>query len=113
VVPGSQVLPTAFALADELATKAPVTLAAVKYAVLGALDPGIDAGLAYELDLWSRLFGTEGQREGMRAFLEKRPPPPPVSRHGWDKASKGFPWSKDATERSQGKRNKRASPSRV
>jgi hypothetical protein len=48
----------------------------------------------------------------MRAFLEKRPPPPPVSRRGWDEASKGFPWSKDAAERRQGKRNKRASPSR-
>jgi enoyl-CoA hydratase/carnithine racemase len=108
----SEVLPAAFALAEELATKAPVTLAAAKYAVLAAIDPGIDAGLAYELDLWTRLFRTEGQKAGMRAFLEKLPPPPPTSRKGWEAESEGFPWARDGTERSMGKRNKRARPGR-
>jgi enoyl-CoA hydratase/carnithine racemase len=106
VVPRSEVLPAAFALAEELATKPPITLAAVKYAILGAVDPHIDPGLAYELDLWARLFGTEGQKEGMRAFLEKRPPPPPMSRRDWEAASDGFPWARDATRPSKGKRNK-------
>jgi enoyl-CoA hydratase/carnithine racemase len=106
VVPRSEVLPAAFALAEELATKPPLTLAAVKYAILGALDPQIDSGLSYELDLWARLFGTEGQKEGMRAFLEKRAPPPPISRHDWEAASEGFPWARDASRRSMGKRNK-------
>lgn len=106
VVPRSEVLPAALALAEELATKPPVALAAAKYAILGALDPQIDSGLAYELDLWARLFGTEGQKEGMRAFLEKRPPPPPMSRHDWEAASKGFPWAWAAVRGSTGKRNK-------
>jgi len=106
VVPRSEVLPAAFALAEELATKPPITLAAVKYAILGAADPHIDAGLAYELDLWAHLFGTEGQKEGMRAFLEKRPPPPPPSRHDWEAASAGFPWARGVNRRSIGKRNK-------
>jgi len=106
VVPRTEVLSAAFALAEELATKAPITLAATKYAVLNAIDPQVDAGLAYELELWSRLFGTEGQREGMRAFLEKRPPPPPVSRRGWESASEPFPWGPSATRRSIGKGNK-------
>ena len=106
VVPRSEVLSAAFALAEELATKPPITLAAVKYAILGAVDPHIDPGLAYELDLWARLFGTEGQKEGMRAFLEKRPPPSPMSRRDWETASEGFPWAGDAKRRSMGKRNK-------
>jgi len=106
VVPRSEVLSAAFALAEELATKPPITLAAVKYAILGAVDPHIDSGLAYELDLWARLFGTEGQKEGMRAFLEKRAPPPPMSRRDWEAASEGFPWARDAARRSMGKRNK-------
>ncbi|MHB8352625.1 MAG: hypothetical protein ACYDFT_08080, partial [Thermoplasmata archaeon] len=32
-----------------------------------------DRGLRRELALWSGLFGTADQREGMAAFLEKRP----------------------------------------
>ncbi|HYB77646.1 MAG TPA: enoyl-CoA hydratase-related protein [Thermoplasmata archaeon] len=106
VVPRSEVLPTAVALAAELATKPPVALAAAKYAILQAIDPAIDLGLHYELDLWSRLFGTEGQREGMRAFMEKRPPPPPTSRRDWENVSSGLPWGEDGARRSKGKRNK-------
>jgi len=105
VVPRSELLPTALALAEELAAKPPLALAAAKYAVLEALDPHIDPGLAYELDLWVRLFGTEGQKEGMRAFLEKRVPAP-MSRRDWEAASDGFPWAKGTTPRSMGKRNK-------
>jgi len=106
VVPRGEVLTAALALADELATKPPVTLAAAKYAILHALDPSIDEGLSFELDLWARLFGTEGQREGMRAFLEKRPAPPPMSRRDWESVSEGLPWASDAARRSKGKRNK-------
>jgi enoyl-CoA hydratase len=105
VVPRSELLPTALGLAEELATKPPLALAAAKYALLEALDPHIEEGLAYELDLWAQLFGTEGQKEGMRAFLEKRPPAA-MSRRGWDAASEGFPWTEGASPRSKGKRNK-------
>jgi enoyl-CoA hydratase/carnithine racemase len=36
---------------------------------------GDQAGnLAHELDLFSLAFATEDQREGMKAFFEKRPP---------------------------------------
>lgn len=105
VVPRSELLSTALALADELATKSPLALAASKYAILESIDPHIDEGLAYELDLWARLFGTTGQKEGMRAFLEKRSLAP-VSRRDWGTASAGFPWASDATPRSMGKRDK-------
>jgi len=105
VVPRAQLLPTALALADELATKPPLALAAAKFSLLEAIDPKIDLGLDYELDLWARLFGTEGQRVGMQAFLEKRSLPT-FSRQDWEVSSEGFPWAPGATRRSMGKRNK-------
>jgi len=105
VVPRNELLSTALALAEELANKPPLALAAAKFAILEALDPGVEEGLRFELDLWARLFGTEGQREGMRAFLEKRSPPK-MSRHDWEAASDGFPWAKGTTRPSMGKRNK-------
>lgn len=98
VVPRSELLPAARALAEELATKPPVALAAAKYAVLASLDPGVESGLAYELDLWSRLFGTTDQKQGMDAFLAKRSyrvgP-----RSDWESASKGFPWATPPSSR--------------
>ena len=51
-----------------------LALAAAKEAVRAAtLTPGPD-GLAREGELFRALFGTPDQREGMRAFLEKREP---------------------------------------
>ena len=112
IVPRAEVLPTALALADELAAKPAVALATAKYAINGAMDPAIDHGLAYELHLWSRLFGTEGQKEGMRAFLEKRPPPPPASRRDWEAVLEDLPWNPEPGHASIGKRNKPKTSSR-
>ncbi len=111
VVPRSELLPNALALAETFATKAPLALAAAKYAILEAMDPSIDAGLAYELDLWARLFGSEGQIEGMGAFLEKRPPRA-ITRQDWQAASAGFPWAHGSESRWIGKRNKEEASSR-
>ena len=94
VVPRAELAGVALALATELASKPPLAVAAAKYALLNATDPAIDAGLEYELDLWSKLFGSEGQREGMASFLEKRPRPE-VGRQRWAEESAGFPWQDD------------------
>jgi enoyl-CoA hydratase/carnithine racemase len=104
VVPRTELLATSLFLAEELATKPPLALAAAKFALLYAIDAEIDRGLAYELDLWSRLFGTEGQKEGMQAFLAKRPLAP-LSRADWEQMSSGFPWDRSPTApASSGKR---------
>ncbi|MCI4372622.1 MAG: enoyl-CoA hydratase-related protein [Thermoplasmata archaeon] len=109
VVSREQLLPTALAFAAELSGKPPLALAAAKYEVLRASDPGIDADLAYELDLWARLFGTRDQREGMQAFLEKGKAPS-HDRSGWAESSEGFPWGNGATpeaaSRASGKRKR-------
>ena len=72
VVPRGELLATAVALGRELAQKPATALAAAKYAILNAADPGLDDGLGYELALWAELFGTPDQKAGMAAFLEKR-----------------------------------------
>jgi enoyl-CoA hydratase len=106
VVARAELLSTALSLAAELAVKPPLALAAAKYALLNSIDPDIDRGLAYELDLWARLFGTEGQREGMNAFLTKSAPPS-RSRGDWARDSAGFPWVKGpAAPSTTGKRKK-------
>ena len=73
VVPRSDLRRAALDLAHELAKKPATALAAAKFALLAAVDPTLDEGLAYELRLWSALFGTADQKEGMTAFVEKRP----------------------------------------
>lgn len=111
VVPRAELLPTTLALAQELAQRSPIALAAAKAAVLRAIDPSVDDGLAFELDLWSRLFGTQGQREGMAAFLAKRTPPP-GDRRRWREESLGLPWS-GGPERPAGRKgDKRGAASR-
>ncbi|MCI4356629.1 MAG: enoyl-CoA hydratase/isomerase family protein [Thermoplasmata archaeon] len=72
VVPREALLDQALALAEELAGKPADALAAAKYSVQLAIDRGLPLGLAYELRRWEALFATADQKEGMRAFLEKR-----------------------------------------
>jgi enoyl-CoA hydratase/carnithine racemase len=74
VVPPPDLLPEALRVADEFVSRPALVVAAAKDAVNHAIDPTVDEGLRYELSLWSSLFGTHDQREGMTAFLEKRTP---------------------------------------
>ena len=112
VVPRPELLSASLALAEELASKPPLALAAAKFALLRSIDEDIDRGLAYELDLWSRLFGTEGQMEGMQAFLSKQAPPV-RTRAGWEESSAGFPWAQgSAAPPPSGKRKKAGVSSR-
>ena len=106
LVPRSELLSAALELAHELSTKPPLAVAAAKYALLEAIDPGIEEGLAYELELWSQLFDTPGQKEGMRAFLDKRPLTE-TGRADWERLSKSFPWG---TRTSEGRPRKGNNP---
>ena len=83
----------AVALAEELATKPAVALAAAKYAVNQAADPSRLLGLEYERELWGLLFDTDDQKEGMKAFLEKRPAQFPDQRD-WTRRRPEFPWER-------------------
>jgi enoyl-CoA hydratase len=61
-------------LALELAAMPPVAVAGVLRCVVDAEDASLDDALAAERAAVIACSGTADQREGMRAFLEKRPP---------------------------------------
>ena len=67
-------LPQAVEAARSLAARSPLALAAAKRALNRALQGELDGGLSGEADEFATLFGSEDQREGMAAFVEKREP---------------------------------------
>jgi enoyl-CoA hydratase/carnithine racemase len=74
VLPGDQVLEAAVQDARAFAQGPRRALAAAKEAIHAAVRTPGPAGIARERELFIALFGTDDQREGMRAFIEKRPP---------------------------------------
>jgi enoyl-CoA hydratase len=74
VVPHAELLPTALALAEKIAANPPLAVARLKAGLREALDPDWQALGRWVSASLGRLFQTEDHREGVRAFLEKRPP---------------------------------------
>lgn len=74
VVPAADVLDAAVDLADRIAAMPPLAVRAAKRSVLAAAELPLSAGLRAEREAFFDLFATDDQREGMRAFQEKRPP---------------------------------------
>ena len=60
-------------LTGTLAQRSPLALAAVKRAVNVGSEMDIEKGMTYVLQEFSLLFASNDQKEGMTAFLEKRP----------------------------------------
>ncbi|HUL43516.1 MAG TPA: enoyl-CoA hydratase-related protein [Bacteroidota bacterium] len=74
VVPVEACLTEAKVLAAEIASKPPVAVRLAKEAVLKSFDTTIEGGLEFERKNFYLLFSSEDQKEGMRAFVEKRKP---------------------------------------
>src|SRR6267378_3672596 len=74
VVPVECYLEEAKSLAKEIASKPPVAVRLAKEAVLKSFDTTIEGGLEFERKNFYLLFSTEDQKEGMKAFVEKRKP---------------------------------------
>jgi enoyl-CoA hydratase len=72
VVPAEATILVATRLAREIAAKPPLAVRMAKEAVLKAFEAPLSEGLASERKSFYFLFATEDQKEGMRAFLEKR-----------------------------------------
>lgn len=72
VVPVETYLDEAIRFAAEIASRAPVALRMAKEAINAAYEMPLQAGLAHERRLFYLLFGTEDQKEGMDAFINKR-----------------------------------------
>jgi len=62
------------AMAKTMAAKGPIALRYAKEAVNKGLDLTLEQGLRLESDLYLLIHTTEDRTEGIRAFLEKRPP---------------------------------------
>jgi enoyl-CoA hydratase len=74
VVPHAELLPTALELAEEIAGNPPLAVQAIKAGLREALDPDWDDLGVWATRSFGRLFQTEDHKEGVAAFLEKRPP---------------------------------------
>jgi enoyl-CoA hydratase len=74
VVAREETVPAALELAVEVATMPPLAVMAAKEAVNRAYELSLEAGLEFERRTFFLLFSSEDQKEGMRAFIEKRPP---------------------------------------
>jgi enoyl-CoA hydratase len=72
VVEPAKLLARATELAELMASKSPVALAAAKEATRAALSLPLEDGLKLETALFQLCFSSEDRTEGVRAFLEKR-----------------------------------------
>lgn len=74
VVPVDQLMSTATAIANKICLGAPLSLIAIKEAITKGVELPLEEGLKLESELAMLLSNTEDQKEGSRAFAEKRPP---------------------------------------
>lgn len=74
VVPAGEDRERAIAWAQEIARKAPLAVRAVKEILRVREEDPLGEGFALEREMLFRLFQTEDRDEGLRAFVEKRPP---------------------------------------
>jgi 2-(1,2-epoxy-1,2-dihydrophenyl)acetyl-CoA isomerase len=74
VVPPESLMPEALGLATRLAAAAPRALALTKRALNRSWDATLEATLDYEAYLQGIAGSTDDHREGLAAFIEKRPP---------------------------------------
>jgi len=73
IVPADQLLDEALKTAEAITAMPPLAAIAVKEQVNAALELPLSQGIRFERRLFHSLFGTEDQKEGMTAFVEKRP----------------------------------------
>jgi enoyl-CoA hydratase len=74
VTPDDQLMAEVQNLAAKMLAAGPVGIGLAKACINKSLSLDIDSGLDYEAEAFGLCFGTEDQKEGMKAFLEKRTP---------------------------------------
>lgn len=73
VVPAEQLLDEAKKWAKTILSRGPVAVQLCKAAVNEGMDMDFESGQSYESEVFGLCFATEDQKEGMAAFLAKRP----------------------------------------
>src|SRR5262249_34036480 len=74
VVPAANLMEEAMKVAETIANMSLPSVLAAKEAVNRAFESGLAEGMAFERRIFHSLFATEDQKEGMKAFIDKRPP---------------------------------------
>jgi len=74
VYPADSLMPETLKAADAIANFGPLSVMAAKEAVNRAEEVGLHEGVRFERRIFHGLFGTDEQKEGMAAFVEKRAP---------------------------------------
>ena len=74
IVPADKLIEEVLAAATVIAAMPTSVAMMVKDAVNRAFEVPLTEGVGYERRLFHAAFGTPAQKEGMQAFLEKRPP---------------------------------------
>ena len=74
VVPQNKLQEAVIEMVNAILQHSPVILKLAKIAINKSLDTPLSVGMSYERDLFAIGFGTEDQKEGAKAFLEKRKP---------------------------------------
>ena len=74
VVPPDSLMTEAKELARKMLSKSSIALSLAKKAINSGADMNLSSGLDLEAECFARCFATEDQKEGMKAFLEKRKP---------------------------------------
>jgi len=72
VVPAEELMNTAIAMAEKIASKAQVAIRTSKMALRRGIDCDINTAVTYEALAFATCFGTEDQKDAMKAFVEKR-----------------------------------------
>ena len=72
VVPADTLLEEALATAEKIAGMGPLAAIATKEMINAAFETNLAQGILFERRLFHGLFGTEDQKEGMAAFVDKR-----------------------------------------
>jgi len=73
ILPAAELVEEAVRTAATIASMAPLAVKANKELVNAAFETGLAMGVQFERRLFHALFGTADQKEGMAAFVEKRP----------------------------------------
>lgn len=74
VYPADELLKEARAIAGRIAAQGPLAVAAAKRVMLRGVDVPLPVANELEAQAFAQLFGSDDQRDGMRAFIDKRQP---------------------------------------
>jgi len=74
VVPTGKALEKALEMAKQVEKQSPVSVRYCKQLIMKARQQPVDTGYSVEHEMFVRLWDTEDQKEGVAAFVEKRPP---------------------------------------